>query len=61
MNRVLDHLCAHIYIGHGPGQPHGDGEMNDMALPSRHRIRNSIPGGLKPSALHLGHRGSPRH
>ena len=30
-----------------------------MTLSSRHRIRNSSPGGLRPSTLPLGHRGSP--
>ena len=29
--------------------------MNGMALPSRHRIRNSSPGGLRSSTLPLGH------
>ena len=33
-------------------------EMDEMALPSRHRIRNSSPGGLRPSMLPLGHGGS---
>ena len=33
--------------------------MNEMTLPSRHRIQNSIFGGLRPSTLHLGHGGSP--
>ena len=32
-----------------------------MTLPSRHRIRNSSPGGLRPSTLPLGHRGSPQY
>ena len=32
-----------------------------MTLSSRHRIRNSSPGGLRPSTLHLGHRGSPQY
>ena len=30
-----------------------------MTLSSRHRIRNSSPGGLRPSTLLLGHGGSP--
>ena len=37
--------------------PPEDGEMNEMTLPSR--IRNSSPGGLRPSTLPLGHGGSP--
>ena len=32
-----------------------------MTLSSRHRIRNSSPGGLKPSTLPLGHGGSPQY
>ena len=35
-----------------------DGETNEMTLPSRHKIRNSSPGGLRPSTLPLGHGGS---
>ena len=38
-----------------------DGEMIGMTLPSRHRIRDSSPGGLRPSTLPLGHRGSPQY
>ena len=48
MNRVLAHFCAHRgptgYIV--PGEPPENGEMT---LPSWHRIRNSNPGGLRPS------------
>ena len=29
--------------------------MNQMSLPFKHRILNSIPGGLRPSTLPLGH------
>ena len=32
-----------------------------MTLPSRHRIRNSNPSGMRPSTLPLGHRGSPQY
>ena len=32
-----------------------------MTLSSRHRIRNSGPGGLRPSTLPLGHGGSPQY
>ena len=35
--------------------------MNEMTLSSRHRIRNSSPGGLRPSTLLLGHGGSPQY
>ena len=56
MNRALGQLCAHIGQT-GPGEPPEDGEMNEMTLSSRHRIRNSSPGGLRPSTLPLGRRG----
>ena len=39
----------------GPEEPLEDREMNGMALPSRHMIRNLSPGGLRPSTLPLGH------
>ena len=29
--------------------------MSEMTLPTRHRIRNSNPGDLRPSTLPLGH------
>ena len=49
--------CAHT--GEiGPGEPLEDGEMSGMTLPSRHGIRTSNPGGLRPSTLPLGHGGS---
>ena len=35
--------------------------MSEMTLPTRHRIRNSIPGGISPSTLLLGHRGSQQY
>ena len=35
--------------------------MIEMTLSSRHRIRNSSPGGLRPSTLPLGHGGSPKY
>ena len=57
MNRALGHLCPHIGKT-GPGEPPEAGEMNEMTLSSRHRIRNSSPGGLRPSTLPLGHVGS---
>ena len=62
INVVLCHLfwsnnnmfC--VYIGlTGPVEPPEDDEMT---LPSRHMIRNSSPGGLRPSMLPLGHGGS---
>ena len=38
MNAVLGHLCAHIGQT-GQGESPEDGEMNEMALPSRHKIQ----------------------
>ena len=35
--------------------------MIEMTLSSRHRIRNSNHGGLRPSTLPLGHGGSPQY
>ena len=35
--------------------------MIEMTLSCRHRIRNSSPGGLRPSTLPLGHGGSPQY
>ena len=35
--------------------------MNEMTLSSRHRIRNSGPGDLRPSTLPHGHEGSPQY
>ena len=37
-----------------------DGEISEMTLSSRHRIRNSNPGGLSRSTLPLGHGGSSK-
>ena len=38
--------------------PSANDEINKITLPSRHRIRNSSPGGLTPSTLPLSHGGS---
>ena len=35
--------------------------VDEMTLPSRHRIRNSCHDGLRPSTLPLGHGGSPQY
>ena len=43
----------HIKDEFGPGEPPVDGEISEMTLPSRHRIRNSKPGGLSQSTLYL--------
>ena len=60
MNGVLGHLCAHVGKT-GPGEPLDGGEMNEMTLPSRLRIRNSSHGSLRPSTLPLGHGSSPQY
>ena len=43
---VLGHLCS---------------KLGQMTLPSRHKIQNTCPGGLRPSMLPLGLGGSPRY
>ena len=45
----------------GPGEPPEDDKIIEMTLSSRHKIRNSSPGGLTPSTLPLGHGGSPQY
>ena len=60
MNEVLGHIYAHIGQT-GSGEPPEYGEMNMMKLPSRHRIRNSNSGGLRPSTLPIGRGGSPQY
>ena len=60
MDQALGQFCAHTGKI-GPGEPHEDDGMSEKTLPSRHRIRNSNPGGLKPSTLPLGHGGSPQY
>ena len=57
MNRALGHFCAHIGLIGPREPPEEDGEMSEMTLPSRHRIRNPSPGGLSSSTLPLGHGG----
>ena len=57
INRALGHLCAHIGLT-GRGEPPEDDEMT---LSYRHMIRNSRPGGLRPSTLPLGHGGPPQY
>ena len=60
MNGVLGHLCAHVGYTR-QGETPDDGEMNEMTLPSRQKIRNSGPGGLRPSMLPLCHVGSTKY
>ena len=56
----LGHFCAHTgYIG--PGEPPEDGKMSKITLPSKHMIRKSNLGGLRPSTLPLGQGGSPQY
>ena len=38
-----------------------DGQLNEMKLLFRHRIRNSSLGGLRPSTLPLSHGSSPEY
>ena len=47
------HLVPYLKI-----QISANDEMSKITLPSRHRIRNSSPGGLRPSTLPLSHGGS---
>ena len=55
--RLISFKCV-TYRLNWPGELPEDGEMNGVTLPSRHRIRNLRPGGLRQSALPLGHGGS---
>ena len=65
MNGALGHVYTHTLNKLGQEDEDGEinqelyiqvfGEMNEMTLPSRHRIRNSNPGGLRPSILPFGH------
>ena len=52
---IFKYKCRHI------NAPPEDGKMIEMTLSSRHRIRNSSPGGLRPGTLPLGHGGSPQY
>ena len=54
MNRALDNLCAHIGWT-GPGEPPEDGEINEMTLSTRHRVRISSTGSPRSSTPPLGH------
>ena len=49
--------CYISVVNHSPE----NGEINEMTLPSRHRILNLSPGSLSPSTLPLGHGGSPQY
>ena len=60
MNRALGLFCAHTGKN-GPGEPPEDGEISEITLPSRHRIRYSNRGGLRPSTLSIGQGGSPQY
>ena len=50
MTGALFHFCAHAGST-GPGESPEDGEMDQLTLPFRHRMRNSSPGGQGPSTL----------
>ena len=60
MKGVFGHLCAHVGKT-ATGEPLEDGEINEMTLLSWHRFQNSNPGGLRPSTLPPGRRGSPQY
>ena len=53
-------LCTYIGLI-GPWKPPEDGEMSEMTLPLRHKIRNSRVGSLRPCTPPLGHGGSPQY
>ena len=50
---MIAYTCTRCQI-----TPSTNVEINKITLPSRHRIRNSSPGGLRPSTLPLSHGGS---
>ena len=54
--------CIHMhlvpYLKSQIPPPPANYEMNKITLPSRHRMRNSSPGGLRSSTLPLSHGGS---
>ena len=58
MTEIQDEI---FLVKRTPGEPPEDGEMSEVTLPSRHRIYNSNPGGLRPNTLPLGHGGSPKY
>ena len=54
VNVVLDHLSSQNCIGlTGPGEPPEDGEINEMTLPPRHRIRDWKETGGKETFVSL--------
>ena len=59
MNRALGHFWAHTGKIGSRKLPE-DGEMT-VKLPSRHMIRNSNLGGLRPSTLSIDQGGSPQY
>ena len=61
MNGVLGHIWLSTCKLNWAKESPEDGEMNEMTLPSRHRIRNSSPVALRLSTLPLGHGGSPQY
>ena len=64
MNKYMYGALGHPYVHTGktgPGEPPEDTEMNQMTLPSRHRIQKSSPCCQRPSTLPLGHRGFPQY
>ena len=53
-------LCTY-WLNWARRTPPEDSEMIEMTLSSKTRIRNSSPGGLRPSTLPFGHGGSPQY
>ena len=58
MNGFFSHLCSHIGYT-GSDKPPVDGQMIEMTLPSRHRIRDESTDDLMPSTLPSGPGSSP--
>ena len=56
-HRTFSSCTNNDYI-HLYEESNANDEMNKITLPYRHRIRNSSPGGFRPSALPVSHGGS---
>ena len=58
--RTPDVCISQVMAYHFKNEQKQDGEMDEVTLPSRHRMLNSNPGGLRPSTLLSGHGGFPQ-
>ena len=56
-HRTFSSCTNNDYI-HLYEESNANDDMNKITLPYRHRIRNSSPGGFRPSALPVSHGGS---